>query len=116
MVIKRPKENRHDEQTTCVRLLPLPLCLYLWTNFTDTRQTLQQHNQQHRRKKSFRPDSFYYTYVMSFSEDVVLAKFSTLTETQDSIVGISQWVRFSLRTVQLWSGSLTDFFFLKWQQ
>lgn len=29
---------------------------------------------------------------MSFSEDVVLAKFSTLTETQESIVGISQWV------------------------
>lgn len=30
---------------------------------------------------------------MSFNEDAVLAKFSTLTETQESIVSISQWVR-----------------------
>lgn len=30
---------------------------------------------------------------MSFSEDVVLSKFSTLNETQDSIVSVAQWVR-----------------------
>lgn len=31
---------------------------------------------------------------MSFNEDAVLAKFSALAETQDSIVSIAQWVRF----------------------
>ncbi|KAF2998421.1 hypothetical protein E8E14_006258 [Neopestalotiopsis sp. 37M] len=49
---------------------------------------------------------------MSYTDDAVLAKLSTLAETQDSIVTVAQWIMFhrrhAERTVQIWLQRLKD--------
>lgn len=49
---------------------------------------------------------------MSYTDDAVLAKLSTLSETQDSIVTVAQWIMFHRRhadrTVQIWLQRLKD--------
>ncbi|KAH6655251.1 RNA polymerase II-binding domain-containing protein [Truncatella angustata] len=49
---------------------------------------------------------------MSYTDDAVLAKLSTLAETQDSIVTVAQWIMFHRRhadrTVQIWLQRLKD--------
>ncbi|KAI1336143.1 RNA polymerase II-binding domain-containing protein [Xylariaceae sp. FL0016] len=49
---------------------------------------------------------------MSYNDDAVLAKLSALSETQDSIVTVAQWIMFhrrhAERTVQLWLQKLKD--------
>ncbi|KAK8135893.1 hypothetical protein PG984_003833 [Apiospora sp. TS-2023a] len=49
---------------------------------------------------------------MSYTDDAVLAKLSTLCETQDSIVTVAQWIMFhrrhAERTVQIWLQRLKD--------
>ncbi|KAK9470130.1 RNA polymerase II-binding domain-containing protein [Dipodascopsis tothii] len=49
---------------------------------------------------------------MSYSEDVVASKLSSLNETQESIVNIAQWVMFHRRyaeqTVRTWTRALAD--------
>ncbi|ORY71753.1 RNA polymerase II-binding domain-containing protein [Pseudomassariella vexata] len=49
---------------------------------------------------------------MSYTDDAVLAKLSTLSETQDSIVAVAQWIMFHRRhadrTVQIWLQRLKD--------
>ncbi|RYO84586.1 hypothetical protein DL766_010552 [Monosporascus sp. MC13-8B] len=49
---------------------------------------------------------------MAYTDDAVLAKLSALSETQDSIVGVAQWIMFhrrhAERTVQLWLKRLKD--------
>ncbi|KAI1811354.1 DUF618-domain-containing protein [Poronia punctata] len=49
---------------------------------------------------------------MAYNDDAVLAKLSSLSETQDSIVGVAQWIMFYRRhadhTVQLWLRKLRD--------
>ncbi|KAI4601971.1 hypothetical protein KJ359_010837 [Pestalotiopsis sp. 9143b] len=49
---------------------------------------------------------------MSYTDDAVLAKLSTLAETQDSIVTVAQWIMFHRRhadrTVQIWHQRLKD--------
>ncbi|KAI0445408.1 RNA polymerase II-binding domain-containing protein [Xylaria telfairii] len=49
---------------------------------------------------------------MAYNDDAVLAKLSSLSETQDSIVSVAQWIMFyrrhADRTVQLWLQKLKD--------
>ncbi|KAI0157305.1 RNA polymerase II-binding domain-containing protein [Xylariaceae sp. FL1272] len=49
---------------------------------------------------------------MAYNDEAVLAKLSSLSETQDSIVSVSQWIMFyrrhADRTVQLWLQKLKD--------
>ncbi|KAI0598137.1 RNA polymerase II-binding domain-containing protein [Biscogniauxia sp. FL1348] len=49
---------------------------------------------------------------MAYTDDAVLAKLSSLSETQDSIVTVAQWIMFhrrhAERTVQLWLQRLKD--------
>ncbi|KAI0872016.1 RNA polymerase II-binding domain-containing protein [Hypoxylon argillaceum] len=49
---------------------------------------------------------------MAYNDDAVLAKLSSLSETQDSIVSVAQWIMFHRRhadrTVQLWLQKLKD--------
>lgn len=49
---------------------------------------------------------------MAYNDDAVLAKLSSLSETQDSIVSVAQWIMFyrrhADRTVQLWLQKLRD--------
>ncbi|KAI0396183.1 DUF618-domain-containing protein [Xylariaceae sp. FL0594] len=49
---------------------------------------------------------------MAYNDDAVLAKLSSLTEAQDSIVGVAQWIMFYRRhadhTVHLWLRKLKD--------
>ncbi|KAI1172307.1 RNA polymerase II-binding domain-containing protein [Nemania sp. FL0916] len=49
---------------------------------------------------------------MAYNDDAVLAKLSSMSETQDSIVSVAQWIMFyrrhADRTVQLWLQKLKD--------
>ncbi|KAJ3561527.1 hypothetical protein NPX13_g8913 [Xylaria arbuscula] len=49
---------------------------------------------------------------MAYNDDAVLAKLSSLSETQDSIVSVAQWIMFyrrhADRTAQLWLQKLKD--------